>query len=435
MSRCGDTVAAALPFRAAAALFIWSAQDADGIVTGNRGGIGFATATGGTAVGWESVSGARAQCAAQAGASAALVEVDARERRISAVAEAAFGHRSVSLNWRTGAHTDARIRYFAIGGADVTAQARWLEVPPGNARQTVTGLGFVPTLLLFVPAIATVGDEPVAGLLAGFGAATAREQAAAGYLLRDAAGPGAVVGAQLSGCSVVGFGDGFSIARRARVAALTSDGFDLEWSASPGGGELRVACLALGGVDAQLGLGHSPPAPGHSRTRTTLVRPRAIAFFSWGLGARDAPADIARLSVGFACPPAISACVAWDERDVPAQLTSSHTASSTSDVIVVTNTQTGGLHAAATPASVGEWGFALDWHHSDGFRRQFVYIAVGCARFRSRSLGRLVQALAGGAASTATRARWLRRAVGRVGAPARAAADRRDRSALRRRGP
>ena len=56
--------------------------------------------------------------------------------------------------------------------------------------------------------------------------------------------------------------------------------------------------------------------------------------------------------------------------------------------VTVTNTQTGGIHAAAALASIDRDGFTLDWTSSDGLQREFAYVALA-ARDRS-GLGRLL---------------------------------------------
>ena len=46
-------------------------------------------------------------------------------------------------------------------------------------------------------------------------------------------------------------------------------------------------------------------------------------------------------------------------------------------MLVVTDTQTGGVHAQAALKSIDDRGFTLDWTESDGKPRQFGYVALG----------------------------------------------------------
>jgi hypothetical protein len=194
--------------------------------------------------------------------------------------------------------------------------------------------------VLLVPAAPAGGD-----LTIGLGAIAAGGRAAAGYTVPDDGPPGAVVGSQRRGVAAVG-------------------------APAP-----RFAYLALTGVRAKVGADESTAGPGRKRTRVGF-RPEGLLLFSWGLGASKSPKGIGRLCLGAASGEA-SGCTSWDDRNVSAPETCTHVASSDERALLVTDTQTGGLHAEAERAGFDERGFTLDWRRSDRGRREFLYVALG----------------------------------------------------------
>src|SRR5205085_10597036 len=105
-----------------------------------------------------------------------------------------------------------------------------------------------------------------------------------------------------------------------------------------------------GGFACRVGAAASPRRAARSRVRRGGFRPDAVLVFRWGLSAREHPTDIGRLSLGAAA--GRSGAAAWDDRDVDARPATTHSVSSTRDVVVVTDTQTGGIHAQASLASM-----------------------------------------------------------------------------------
>jgi len=245
-------------------------------------------------------------------------------------------------------------------------------------------------LLLLVPTPAETGVH-AEGLGIGIGAASGRHQAGAGYSSPYGAPPGSVTGMQRSGSAVIvpnslGGPSMIGSVRRRR-------GHDpaIEWSGlgypRPG-----LCYLALQGLRAKVGTEISTAAPGQRRTRVGF-RPEALLVFSWGLAASVQPKGIGRLCLGGASARE-SGCNSWDDRNIDAQETSTHVVSSTSDALVITDTQTGGVHARAALDSIDDSGFTLDWTESDGKLRQFAYIAMSEQKAEdrvSRLLGRRIR--------------------------------------------
>jgi hypothetical protein len=223
-----------------------------------------------------------------------------------------------------------------------------LQEPQRRVRDDVV----VPVVRLLVvrDEAQTVVGAVARDLVAGFGVA-ARRKAGASIFSRDGAPAADVAGVQRSGSDVL-------VAR--------------------GAPPTKYPQLALAGVRCKVGATRSTAAPGSRRTRVGF-RPRALVAFSWGLGARPEPTDICRLCIGAAAGGVIG-CAGWDDRDVPAATTATHVCSSEEHLVVVTNTQTGGIHAHARLESFDERGFTLAWDRSDGYEREVMYVALGPKR-------------------------------------------------------
>ena len=341
------------------ALVLWWAAATEGIARGNAGGIGFAAGDTAAAVAWSSADAAEPTATARATDRAALLGVDPQSKAVVLRGDLA----GTTLSW-AGAAPGSTVHWLALAG-DAVTRAR-----AGDAAGRVR-LGFRPALVLVAPA----GTGP--GLLAGIGAATADGQAGTSYRSADGAPEGEVAGAQLPDAAIVIPADRDSLAAAERVR-LHDDGFEIAQ---------EVVYLAIGGgLVCRVGTADSPRSPSRKRVRRVGFRPDALLLFTWGLSPRDHPSDIGRLCVGAAA--GCAGCAGWDDRDVDARPTTTHAVSSTRDVVVVTNTQTGGVHAAATLASLDVDGFTLDWRASDGPARQLAYVALA-----GRLPGRLAKLL------------------------------------------
>jgi hypothetical protein len=171
----------------------------------------------------------------------------------------------------------------------------------------------------------------------------------------------------------------------ARVGGHDERGFTLDWeegSSVP----RQVLCLALAGARCKVGGGSSPATPARRAVRGMGFQPRALVCFSWGLAASAAASHIGRLSLGGATSSSRQGAVCWDDRNTGDSATATHVQSSTEDVLMVSDTRTGGLHASATVAGFNRRGVTLEWTRSDGPRRQFLYVAIGSPRRRRVAL-------------------------------------------------
>ena len=246
-----------------------------------------------------------------------------------------------------------------------------------EGRQRVSGLTFQPDFVLLVPSGVERPGERAAGSLLSIGVATDQaSQATSAFLSTAAASGGQSRSSQRTGliAALPGPGPAESSAF-GRLVSLDPDGFTVEWSGNVG--KLgSVMCLAVKGGRYKIGADVSPKVPGTRRTARVGFRPSALLAFSWGLAPSTEGKPIGRLSVGAAASSA-SGCATWDEEHKTAPPTKAHVHSADEALILVSNTLTGGIHASAGVRKVDSDGFTLDWQRSDGFPRQFVYVAFG----------------------------------------------------------
>jgi hypothetical protein len=349
-----------LPFAPDALVLWWTRQDGEGVAPGNSGGIGFWAAGKARAAAWVSADGAEPTRTARAADEVAVLGIDPE-----GVAVRARIGSGLSLDWEGGGPW--AVHYLALGGL-AGARAGWLEERVGTP--------FTPDLVLVAPVGAERAGAVERGLTAGLGAAGRRAQVGAAFTSRDAV-PEADVGGELRRDAAL-----VAVASRHETEALAridlgDDGFRVDWERTWPTPRL-VPYLALGGARCAVGTAAGPAAPGTRPIRVGF-RPEALLLFGWGLAPRPpGPTDIARLCVGAATADA-AGCAGWDDRDVPERPTATHVCSSTRDVFLVTNTQTGDLHAAARVQSLDRRGFTLDWTRSDGHERELAYVALASA--------------------------------------------------------
>jgi hypothetical protein len=359
-----------LGFEPKAVVLWWTRQADDGVAPGNSGGIGFWAGGRACAAAWASVDNAeptRTIRIADDEVVLGLAETGVALRGRLAATPSGF-----DIAWK--GEDPWLVHYLALGGA-LSAQVGWLS-------DKVT-TGFEPDLVFVSPVAVARRGEIERGLLAGFGAAASSGQVGTSYASRDGAAHADVGGMQTRDAAVVAVESRHAVEALGRVA-LSPTGFALGWERTwP---EPRfVPYLAIGGVRCAVGTALSPAAPGRRSMRKVGFRPEALLLFSWGLGPRSEPADIGRLCVGAATDDAVG-CAGWDDRDVAGSTSATHVCSSRDRVLLVVNTQTGDLHAAAELCSLDRRGFTLAWPVSDGFEREYAFVALASAsvpRYRS----------------------------------------------------
>lgn len=273
------------------------------------------------------------------------------------------------------------VRYLALGGEDsVRAAVRRFEIDR-SGRITRRGLGFEPSLLLFLAGAGGQAMTPVSGLMHGIGAATGPDsQVAAALTAWAGAGRAAVRGSEREG-AVVALPDPLGLQRPsvfAQVVSMEGDGFTLETTLEDTEPPLPVACLALTGGHYRLGVTTSGTANRHRKdTRTPGLRPEALLAFSWGSDPTAAPREYGRLCVGAASRTGETGCISWALRGRPAWPLRPSARPSPDNFLEVIDTTSDQLHAQATLDRMLPEGFSLDWRLADEHHREFAYIGFG----------------------------------------------------------
>jgi hypothetical protein len=364
-----------LGFRPRAVVAWWTCQSGHGVAAGNRGGLGFWTSSGAVSVGWSSEDGAPEVRASQVTADAALVGFSADGTTLGLTGSlASLDADGLTIAWTIAPTETWIVHFLALGGDGLTDARAGLSTVDGAATQSaLDSLETDASLVLVAPARGGSDDVSRDGSIVGLGARSFSQQVACAYSVQSGATPGDVAGAQRHGVSIV-----LPELDRATCSGVLGGRFGaatIQWSDPPGRAH-RVCHLTLEGIRVHVGVALSPTEPGKRRTRIGF-RPDAILFFSWGLGAAQETKRIGRLCVGAASARDVLVCGGWDDRNAEDSRTGTHVVSSTDEVLVVTDTQSGGVHAAASVCEIGRRGFRLAWAASDGKTREVLFIALG----------------------------------------------------------
>jgi hypothetical protein len=378
-ARNGSQAIRDLPFRPRAVIAWWSRQDAEGTRSGNRGGLGFWADNGSASVAWASKEGDLRTETAQVADSAALLGLGASRLNVSMRADLeSLDPGGFTVRWTTAPEEDWLVHFLALGGSVSDAAVGWFPFPERPQRQELDLSALDPDCILFTTAAVETNREPADGLAANIGVASRSGQAAAGYSLGHGVQAGTVVGAQRTDAAVLLTDEPAETTTVGSVRIRKARRPTIEWSQI--GGRSGLGCyLALQGVHCKVATALAPPSPASVKTRVGF-RPEALLVFSWGFPASSEPRGIGRLCIGGATPHS-QGCAGWDDINEEG-IAVNHVCSSSSDVIIVTDTQTGRVHAAATLEAINARGFTLDWRESDRPTREVVYLALAAMRSR-----------------------------------------------------
>ncbi len=364
-----------LGFRPRALVLWWCREPSAGCA----GGIGFATDGAGEAsAAWAADDDLAPGVLSRFGAETpVLVHEDPRTPDTSLRANVRFTDGGFSLDCDGAMRHPWLVHYLALGGSDVRNAAVRSLVLDGTGSRTVTGLGFTPNVVLAAVGAGAAAGEPRSDLAVAFGAATASNQVAGGFVARDDAGETIVRGAQspeavavLPAASASG-----EIATLSRVLSFDEDGFTLETTHLAS--ELPLAVLAVEGGDYTVGLGSAS-----SRATKVGFEPAGALLFGTGLTAVSRSRNFGRLCVGGFSRDRRIGCVSWSARPRPHGPRSQSTSEAVFDVI---DTTSGELHARATLSAIGRRRFSLGWV-KDRPPRDFGFVAFG-SELRAPTLG------------------------------------------------
>ena len=344
-------------FRPAAVIAWWACQSTAGTKRGNRGGVGFWTATDSGSVTWSSADGETVSRTAQLSDEVALTGLDGAEPGIAMRARVeSFDEDGLTLRYLVRPSKPWIVHFLALGGPAVEdARVGWTSV---RSTKSLDDTGLV--LCAPVPAESGIVTR---GLAVGLGARASRGRAVAGYLSPDGAEPGSVTGAQRSGTPF------------------------LDWPGERSESD-RYCYLLVDGLHARIGTDVSHAGTGTRHTRVGF-RPDAVILFSWGLRRSPDWNTMGRFCLG-AVAGDQSGCISWDDRDGDPRETLTHVRSSTDQALIVADSRSDAFHAHASLASMDDDGFTLNWM-SDKAGREFAYVALTGRYPRGRLSGALAR--------------------------------------------
>lgn len=361
-------------FPPAAVVLWWDIDSGSSAGLTARGGIGFAAnGSGAGCVVWAAGLGQLAEWPAQAGFLGAR---RGDPRSAAAPRCVSWFDDGFELDLPDVSKAAYRLHYLAVGGPETRAAVRTIELD-GTSLHAVRGLGFEPEAILFLSAVIEP-LEPRRYMSPAFGVATrlgsqlacafAAEVRPEESIVRGAQRADAVLAIPATGA------DGFSLL--SRVVSFDDDGFTLE-TMSARAGARSLVCLALSGGCCSAGLGRAPRSP-FMRSRLHVgFEPTGVLVFSWGLAGSAEVKDIGRLCVGGHAADGGTGCVSWTVRNRSAWPLEARTSSTTSSLLEVLDTTSGGLHASARMRTFRRDGFMLEWPVRDGVPREYVYVAFG----------------------------------------------------------
>jgi hypothetical protein len=374
--------AESLGFRPRALLLWWSLQAEPGTAPGNRGGIGVA-ADGGeqAAVAWTAADGSLAGGLGMFSGDDAFLGVDDPSDSSAGLrGRVSWLPDGFSLERAAGAGTAWHVHYLALGGSDLHGAAvRRFELAE-SGLQRVTGVGFAPDFLVFIPAAGSAGRIAETAVVNGIGVACGPDsQAASAFAVRVGKGTTSVSGTQRTDAVVAlpSLEPAAGLRALARLVSCDEDGFSLESMISPAS-PVPITCLALAGGSYRMGVSMSPTSAGKTVEHVGF-EPSALLAFAWGLAASAETKDIGRLGLGAASARANGGSVSWAVRNRQVWPLVSMVNSTVDGLVDVLDTKRGGYHARAVLGSLDPDGFSLDWAVADQTQRECVYVAFGPA--------------------------------------------------------
>ena len=150
-----------------------------------------------------------------------------------------------TLNWTNAAASGWQLIHLCLAGVNAKVGSFTKSIAAAPAAQSVTGLTFQPSAVLFTSDIAGATTSVLTNAFWGMGATDGTNERAAAQADVDAADPTQADSLFSNAKAIVLPTTGPSVSSEADVA-LTADGFDLTWTTNAGVAS-QVLYLALGG--------------------------------------------------------------------------------------------------------------------------------------------------------------------------------------------
>ncbi len=290
-----------------------------------------------------------------------------------------FSADGFTLDWTNIFGSEARhYVYLAIGGANVSAKVGSFNSNTATGAQAVTGLGFQPTGVIFMPVQNAVTSEdrltyPAVGYADGM------NQGASYVFSQDGAAVAVTKRYQRTDkCVALGGVTDGSVLAEASLTTLDATGFTLNWSTAPASA-LRVFYLAFAGIPFQVG-SLTQPATSQTQTVTGLgFQPGSVLFQSVNAAASASVQNGNDFSLGGGARALTPRAVWMADTHGADPMTSARYYSESVSYAAGSVNATGPsstLLATATLQSVNDDGFLLA-HVADGTQRELIWAAFG----------------------------------------------------------
>lgn len=272
--------------------------------------------------------------------------------------------------------------YVAIGGSDVDAKVGVFDNPISATpfTQSITGVGFTPSCILFAPCINTgtssnldaSTQEPAIGWTDGTrnGFSAVHSGDGHGFAITSRR-------QKTTGC--IGLLTTATLAWEAELDSFDADGFTVNWIIRTSATAAGIYYLALAGVNAYAGTITQPTSTGTQAITGVGFQPSAVLFQSVCGTANGAAQNHNRHVLGASDGSAHLA--AWQgDQDSADPTIAARYFTNAKCIAMATEAATGSsstLDAAADVDSLDADGFTLDWTTADATARQVLFLALG----------------------------------------------------------
>lgn len=293
----------------------------------------------------------------------------------------AFDASGFTLNWATLVTASPLYNYLAIGGADITnALSGSFVANTFTGNQTVSGVGFLPDIVIFFVTLQTSSAQTNNNTCYSFGAATspsaqwaasvASQHAVTTMNTRRSFHDDACIYHPQAGADLT--------EAQADFVEMTSDGFTINWSDAPGQADL-VGYLAIKGGQWKVGTETQKTSTGTKATTGVGFTPKGAIFTSSCDTNNNAITDNARMTVGSSTGTSNNVSQWVGDADNTADSVANTIMSNSKCMIMATEgtSATPTIQAEATLSSFDSDGFTLDWTTADSTARTFGYVAFG----------------------------------------------------------